>query len=145
MNFIALVTIITLVIAGVFHFYWGFGGTFGLDKVLPTKDEKDLDGKDLFKPGKILTIIVGFIILSFAWVAYVLNFKDLSMIPYSEQIVYAGWFLSGVFALRSIGDFYVVGLFKKIKSTKFAEFDTKYFIPLTSYWAITFALLTYQV
>ena len=140
MNFIVSVTITTLVIAGVFHFYWAFGGTLGLDRAIPTKD-----GKALLNPGKILTIIVGFIILSFAWVAYVLNFKDLSVISYSEQIVYAGWFLSGVFTIRSIGNFNMVGLFKKIKSTKFAEFDTKYFIPLTSYWAITFALLAYQV
>jgi len=140
MNFIALVTITTLFIAGVFHFYWAFGGTLGLDRAIPTKD-----GKALLSPGKLLTIIVGFIILNFAWVAYVLNFKDLSVISYSEQIVYAGWFLSGVFAIRSIGDFRMVGLFKKINSTKFAEFDTKYFIPLTSFWAITFALLAYQV
>jgi len=140
MNFIALVTITTLAIAGVFHFYWAFGGTLGLDRAIPTKD-----GKALLNPGKLLTIIVGFIILSFAWVAYVLNFKDLSVISYYEQIVYAGWFLSGIFAIRSIGDFNMVGLFKKIKLTKFAEFDTKYFIPLTSFWSFTFALLTYQV
>lgn len=140
MNLIASVTIITLTIAGLFHFYWAFGGTLGLDRAIPTKD-----GIALLNPGKILTIIVGFIILSFAWIAYVLNFKDLSMISYSKQIVYAGWFLSGVFAIRSIGDFNMVGLFKKIKTTKFAEFDTKYFIPLTSFWAITFALLAYQV
>lgn len=140
MNLITSVTIITLTIAGLFHFYWAFGGTLGLDRAIPTKD-----GIALLNPGKILTIIVGFIILSFAWIAYVLNFKDLSMISYSKQIVYAGWFLSVVFAIRSIGDFNMVGLFKKIKTTKFAEFDTKYFIPLTSFWAITFALLAYQV
>ncbi len=140
MDFIAFVTITTLVIAGIFHFYWALGGKIGLDRAIPTKD-----GKALLNPGKLLTIIVGFIILSFAWIAYVLNFKDLNTIAYSEQIVYAGWFLSGVFAVRSIGDFNMVGLFKKIKSTKFAEFDTKYFIPLTSFWAFTFALLAYQV
>ncbi|MBL1244119.1 MAG: DUF3995 domain-containing protein [Sulfurimonas sp.] len=58
MNFIALVTITTLFIAGVFHFYWAFGGTLGLDRAIPTKD-----GKALLNPGKLLTIIVGFIIL----------------------------------------------------------------------------------
>ena len=140
MNFIALVTIITLVIAGLFHFYWAFGGSLGLDRAIPTKD-----GKALLNPGKILTIIVGFTILGFAWVAYVLNFKDLNVISYSEQITYTGWLLSGIFAIRSIGDFNMVGLFKKIKSTKFAEYDTKYFIPLVTFWSFTFALLAYQV
>ncbi len=139
MNLITLVTMTTLVIAGVFHFYWAFGGVFGLDKAIPTKD-----GEALLNPGKLLTLIVGFSILGFAWVAYILNFKDLSLISYSKQIVYAGWFLSGVFAIRSIGDFNMVGLFKKIKSTKFAEFDTKYFIPLTSFWSIAFAFIAYN-
>ena len=140
MNFIALVTITTLVIAGLFHFYWAFGGSLGLDRAIPTKD-----GKALLNPGKILTMIVGFIILGFAWVAYILNFKDLNVISYSEQITYAGWLLSGIFAIRSIGDFNMVGLFKKINSTKFAEYDTKYFIPLVAFWSFTFALLAYQV
>ena len=140
MNLIASITIATLTIAGLFHFYWAFGGALGLERAIPTKD-----GKALLNPGKILIIIVGFIILCFAWVAYILNFKDLSLISYSKEMVYVGWFLSGIFAIRSIGDFNMVGLFKKIKFTKFAEFDTKYFIPLTSFWSITFALLAYQV
>jgi hypothetical protein len=140
MNVITFISVLTLIIAGIFHFYWVFGGTFGLDKVIPTKN-----GKVLLNPGKFLTIIVGFVLLSFAVIAYILNFEDLSIFSYSKQIVYIGWFLSALFAIRSIGDFNMVGLFKKIKSTKFAEFDTKYFIPLTSFWSMTFALLLYQV
>ncbi len=140
MKFIGFITIITLITAGVFHFYWAFGGKIGLDRAIPTKD-----GKALLNPGKLLTIIVGFIILGFAWIAYILNSEDLNLISYSYQIIYAGWFLSVVFLIRAIGDFNMVGLFKKIKSTKFAEFDTKYFIPLTSFWSITFGLLAYKV
>jgi len=140
MSFIAFITIITLIIAGLFHFYWAFGGKVGLDRAIPTKD-----GKALLNPGKFLTIIVGFIILGFAGIAYALNLENLHLTSYSEQVVYAGWFLSLIFAIRSIGDFNMAGLFKKIKSTKFAEFDSKYFIPLTSFWSITFALLAYRV
>lgn len=140
MSFIAFITIVTLVITGIFHFYWALGGEVGLDRAIPTKD-----GKALLNPGKFLTITVGFILLGFAGIAYVLNFKNLHLIPYSEQVVYAGWFLPLIFAIRCIGDFNTVGLFKKIKSTKFAEFDSKYFIPLTLFWSITFALLAYRV
>jgi len=140
MSFIAFTTIITLIIAGLFHFYWAFCGKVGLDRAIPTKD-----GKALLNPGKFLTIIVGFILLGFAWIAYTLNLENFHLNSYSEQVVYAGWFLSLIFAMRSIGDFNMVGLFKKIKSTKFAEFDSKYFILLTSFWSITFALLAYRV
>lgn len=140
MDFIAVITIATLTIAGLFHFYWAFGGKIGLDRAIPTKD-----GKALLNPSKVITIIVGLIILGFAWVAYLLYFKDLSSISYGKQIIYAGWFLSGIFIVRAIGDFHTVGFFKKIKSTKFAEFDTKYFTPLTLFWGVVFAVLTYQV
>jgi len=40
---------------------------------------------------------------------------------------YIGWIISSIFIIRAIGDFKYVGFFKKIKNTKFAEFDTKYF------------------
>ena len=140
MHLLALITIITLIIAGLFHFYWAFGGKFGLDRAIPTKD-----GKPLLNPGKFLTIIVGLIILGFALVSYILNFENSSSVTYFTKISYAGWFLSGVFLIRSIGDFHTVGLFKKIKSSKFAEFDTKYFVPLTLFWSISFALTAYQV
>jgi len=140
MILISSITIITLFIAGLFHFYWAFGGKIGLDSAIPT-----INGKAIINPGKLLTVIVGLIILVFACIAYTLSFKDLTLLPYSQQIIYSGWLLSGIFFIRSIGDFHTVGLFKKIKSTKFSEFDTKYFIPLTLFWSITFAGLTYQV
>ena len=140
MILISSITIITLVIAGLFHFYWAFGGKIGLNRAIPT-----INGKALINPGKLLTVIVGFIILIFALVAYTLSFTDLTVLLYSQQIVYAGWLLSGIFFIRTIGDFNSVGLFKKIKSTKSSEFDTKYFVPLTLFWSITFALLSYQV
>ena len=50
MNLITSITIITLAIAGLFHFYWAFDGKIGLDRAIPTKD-----GKALLNPGKILT------------------------------------------------------------------------------------------
>jgi len=140
MILIAFLVIATLAIAGLFHFYWAVGGKVGLDRAIPT-----INGQALLNPGKILTIIVGFIILGFSWVAYSLSFQDLSSISYSQQIIYTGWLLSGIFFIRSIGDFNAVGLFKKIKSTKFSEFDTKYFTPLTLFWSISFGLMTFQV
>lgn len=139
MDFITILTIITLIIAGLFHFYWAFGGDIGIDKVIPTKD-----GKALLNPGKLLTLIVGLVLFGFALIAYLLNFHDLNSISYGKYIIYSGWFLSGIFIIRAIGDFNAVGFFKKIKSTEFAKFDTKYFAPLTLCWSIVFAVLTYQ-
>jgi len=35
----AMITIIILVMIGVWHFYWALGGEFGLDKALLTDNE----------------------------------------------------------------------------------------------------------
>ncbi|RUM63216.1 MAG: hypothetical protein DSZ04_05965 [Sulfurimonas sp.] len=80
----------------------------GLDKVIPRKG-----GKDLLNSGKFLTILVGFIVLGFA------------------EITFIEWSLSILFFICSIGDIKTVVLFKKIESTDFTVFDTKYFIPLS--------------
>jgi hypothetical protein len=37
-----------------------------------------------------------------------------------------------IFLIRAIGDFRYVGFLKKIKNTKFAKKDTKYYSPLCS-------------
>jgi len=55
---------------------------------------------------------------------------------------YGTLFISLVFFLRSIGEFRLVGFFKKIKNTKFAYWDTILFSPLCLLIAIiTFLLL----
>lgn len=138
MIFFASITIITLVIAALFHFYWAFGGTVGANKVIPT-----VDGKAMLNPSRYLTAFVGLVLLGFAWIAYLLNFKELTILSYAKEIVYAGWVLSAVFFIRSIGDFHFVGFFKKIRSTEFAKFDTKYFSPLTLFWSFVFAFSAY--
>ena len=135
MDLIAIITITLLVIMAIFHFYWGFGGHVGLDKVLPTKD-----GKRLINPGKILTLFVGIVLLGFSFLAYSLHFNTLN----ADFTLYVGWGISTLFFLRAIGDFNAVGFFKKITSTDFAKYDTNYFSPLCLYLAIVFAIFSSQ-
>ena len=44
--------------------------------------------------------------------------------------VYGLKIIAGIFLLRAIGEFRFVGFFKKVKGTKFATLDTKYYSPL---------------
>jgi len=71
MDFIVIITIFILILMGLFHIYWAFGGKFGLDKALPTKD-----GVLLLNPSKSLTFFVGIVLMSFAYIAYALQFYD---------------------------------------------------------------------
>lgn len=137
---VSIFTIITLLIMGLFHLYWVVGGKIGLDKALPTKD-----GKLLLNPGKISTTIVGISLIGFGYIVYVLQFNDLSTMKYANYYINIGWILSAIFIIRAIGEFNVVGFFKKIKETQFAIYDTKYFSPLCLVLGDIFSILAYKV
>lgn len=133
MYMIVIITTILLIMMGLFHFYWALGGTVGLDKALPTKE-----GKRLINPGSGLTFFVGTVLVGFSFVAYSLYFDAVK----SDYMIYTGRMVSALFFLRSVGEFNAVGFFKKIKSTDFAAYDTKYFSPLCLYLGAVFAMLS---
>ncbi len=140
MSFVATITILALIIMGLFHFYWVFGGKVGLDKALPTKD-----GIKLLNPSKALTFFVGVVLIVFAYIAYALQFYDFTVNENQNFYLYSGIFLSTIFTLRAIGEFNAVGFFKKIKDTEFAIYDTRYFSPLCIILGVVFAILVYKV
>lgn len=132
MHLLTITTITLLLIMSLFHIYWALGGKVGLDKALPTKD-----GVQLLNPSKALTFLVGVVLFGFASVAYLLYLGTEKI----DFIFYVGWIITVLFFIRAIGDFNMVGFFKKIKDTQFAEYDTKYFTPLCLFLSIVFALL----
>ncbi|WP_428738673.1 DUF3995 domain-containing protein [Sulfurimonas sp.] len=140
MDFIAIITIFVLIVIGLFHFYWAYGGKIGSDKALPTKD-----GELLLNPSKALTFFVGIILIVFAHIAYGLQFYDFTINTNRSFYLYGGLFLSIIFTIRAIGEFNTVGFFKKIKDTEFAIYDTKYYSPLCLLLGLSFAILAYNV
>jgi len=100
MDFVSIITIFTLIIMGLFHFYWAFGGKIGLDKALPTKN-----GELLLNPSKTLTFFVGVILVFFAHITYGLQFYDFTININRNFYLYYGLFLSIIFTLRAIGEF----------------------------------------
>jgi len=126
-----LLTYIMFMLAFI-HFYWALGGEFGLNKALPT----DTEGNRLLNPSKFMTSVVWFILLSFSYVAYRLYTGDESSI-----VVYAGYGISILFFLRAIGDFNLVGFFKKVKNIEFSKYDTWVYIPISLFISINFLFL----
>ncbi len=119
-------------VLALLHFYWALGGKHGLDKALPA----DENSNRLLNPSPLLSLIVGLVLLSFTYIAYKLHIGETLSI-----IVNAGYGLSALFFLRVIGDFRTVGLFKKVKNTEFATYDTWLYIPLCLFIAINFLQL----
>ena len=110
------------------HFYWVFGGKWGLSAVLPTKDAES----EPTNPGVILTLIVALGLLMFglfvgAFGGFFSRLLEVLPVFFTK---YGMWIISTIFFVRAIGEFHYVGFFKKIKHTNFAKWDTKLFSPL---------------
>lgn len=122
-----LSTILFLIFAilSAFHFYWFFGGTWGLDKVIPSKS----NSASTLQIPKFATLLVAFGLASFG-LLYLLKSELITFqIPHWISS-YAYWIIPSIFTLRAIGEFNYVGFFKKVKDTKFGKADSKIFSPL---------------
>ncbi len=118
---LALLLCATFFILGTFHFYWLGGGNWGLQQVIPAKEH----GEKTFVVPKFATLIVA---LGLMAVGFLYLNRVLGWISHLPSVFY--WSVPVVFALRAIGDFKYVGLFKKVKNSDFAKADTKIFVPL---------------
>lgn len=108
------------------HIYWAFGGKWGLEGVLPTKDGvKKLNPS----PGGTLVVAGGLALFAFISSVDVIEYK------WSYLVLFI------LFGLRAIGDFRYVGLFKKVEDSVFAVKDTQLFIPLCVYLSLSNAFL----
>lgn len=131
---LSIIVAIIMSVVSLFHFYWAFGGNYGLSSAGPV-----LEGKKKFIPSNILTFIVACILFGLAALSIQLiwPFK-----PLRDFVSYVGYFCSFVLIIRGIGDFKYVGLFKKVYNSNFAELDTKYFSPLIVFLGIAYGLLS---
>ena len=104
--------------AGVFvflaamHFYWAIAGVGGRSAAIP-----EIDGVPAFRPSKAATAAVGLALLGVAAIV-LLEVKLLLACA------------AGVLILRAIGDFRLVGFFKRMRGSKFARMDTLLYSPL---------------
>jgi hypothetical protein len=106
------------------HLYWAAGGRWGHEATVPSSG-----GNRLFKPSLLGTILVALALLSAmlimlghvgVWVAFL-----------PVRVYFWGtWGISVIFFLRAVGEFRYVGFFKRVRDTKFADWDTWLFSPL---------------
>src|SRR5437762_4367155 len=108
------------------HFYWSAGGQWGKDAAIPSKK----NNIKAISPGVLSTFIVGLGFLAFG--IFILIKANLLHIPIPLLIKKNGlWFIAIIFIIRAIGEFKYIGFFKKIRCTKFGEYDTMYYSPLS--------------
>ena len=121
---IFITTFIFLVIS-ILHYYWAIGGTWGMRVAVPMRPT----GEPLFVPSVLASLVVATGLLG------------LALVVVSNAGVWDSWLdgrytrwatlaIAGIFALRGVGDFHWVGLFKRVHGTPFANWDTAYYTPL---------------
>ena len=107
------------------HLYWAAGGTSGVAAAVPTR----AGGAAVFTPRRAATgaVAVGL------GLAAALVLGRAGVVPrVGPPGVYrwGTWALGAGFALRAVGEFRYVGLFKRERHTRFARFDTRVYTPL---------------
>ncbi len=123
-NILSIILFFIFIALGGFHFYWLFGGLWGLEKVIPSKDNK---ASTLTIP-KFATLLVGLVLVLFG-LMYLIKLELINVQVPNWVTNYGFWIIPSIFILRAIGDFNYVGFFKKIKHTEFAKVDSKIFSP----------------
>lgn len=135
-SILILILISILFTISLLHFYWAFGGKWGLEKSVPSKE----DGTLLFLPTPFQCAFVGFgfiLMIGFIFSKIIYSiYYSISELENPAAFLpiwmydYGFWILGGIFILRAIGDFNYVGFFKKVKNTSFGKLDSKFYSPL---------------
>ena len=137
----AVTTIIAGLLIAVFaclslvHVYWLVGGRLGRLAAIP-----EVDGKPVFQPSTLATLVV--VIGLALCVLLIAGTAGILALPLSQTVL--AWITRGlavVLLLRAIGDFRLVGFFKRIRDTRFARLDTTVYSPLCLALAIGAAIV----
>ena len=125
-------------VVAVWHFYMALVPRAGVGGAVPS-----VDGKPLFVPTRGATTAVGVTLLLFA----ALVLATAGAIPLPLPQIALSW-LSYALALgllgRAVGEFRYVGLFKRVRGTKFARLDTLVYSPLCLLLAVGVTLVALQ-
>ncbi len=106
------------------HVYWACGGTWGKAAAVPA-----WKGRAAFAPSPFAT---GMVALGLAGCAIVVAaLAGWLLLPVGGGSIRGlGYALALLFLARAIGDFRLVGFFKRLRGTRFATLDTLVYSPL---------------
>jgi hypothetical protein len=120
---IAFCTALLLLGSG-FHIYWGLGGRIGAGVALPQRE----DGTPAVKETAFGAVAVGLILALV--LLLVLGFAGMVRLPLSQDVLTAGIILWAViFTARALSWSRYFGLFKRVRTTRFARYDSWFYSP----------------
>ena len=136
---LSVITITIFIVLALLHFFWLCGGQWGMQAAVPT----DFNGRKIFKPSWVGTLLVAIGLLFFAWINMCII--GALKVPFNPSYArYGMYMISGIFFLRFIGDLKYVGLFKKYRQSAFASRDTYIYTPLSLFLSIANGFLAFS-
>jgi hypothetical protein len=118
----ALAAVFTLLSA--LHIAWAFGGKLAAGAVIPV-----VDGRPALRPSPAATLVVAGLLAAAALVVLIRAGLLLADFPPLLASVACST-LGAILVLRGIGEFRLVGLFKSVRGTAFARWDSWLYSPL---------------
>lgn len=120
----ALVLVAILLALGLLHVFWALGPRRASAATIP-----EIDGRPAFRPSRLGTVAVAIALLTAAALVAIAGrlLVDPLPPPLARLLTFA---LGAVFVARSIGDFRLVGFFKRARASRFARLDTRFYAPL---------------
>ncbi len=119
-----------------FHLYWGLGGRLGAGVSLPQRE----DGSPAMKETAAGALLVG-LVLTLVFVL-VLGFAGLIQLPVAHWLQKTAIiFWAAIFTLRALSWSRYFGLFKRVRNTRFARYDSLLYSPSCLLLGLGFFLL----
>ena len=123
-NILAIVIVAVFVVLALVHVYWALGGRFAWLAAIP-----EVGGRPTFTPSAALTFLVAVALLACA--GLVAGTVGILAVPVSPGVLkWLAFALALLLLLRAVGDFRLVGFFKRVRGTSFARLDTLVYSPL---------------
>lgn len=137
---LAFIACVIFSILGFWHLYWAFGGSLGKAAAIP-----EVNGAPAFVPTAIATALVGAALMLFA--ALIAGAAGLVETPIPRPVL--GGFSYGlaiVLFVRAVGEFRLVGFFKRVRGSAFARWDTWVYSPLCLFLSmVSFSVAIHNV
>lgn len=141
---LGFLTVCLFAALALLHVYWAAGGVWGRGVAVPTRAPTGAaaNGPRLFNPSRAGTLAVAAGLFLAALV--VLGRLGIRAAPVPGWVfVWGNWLLALAFLARAVGEFRYVGLFKRVRGTDFANWDTWLFTPLCLLIAASVAIINY--
>jgi hypothetical protein len=131
---VAVAIVCVFAALSLLHVYWAFGGNLGVDAAVPERPRRPGGGGDqqlvkAFRPSFATTLLVAGVLAS---VCVLVSLRAGLITPVVTHWSVRWLIIAIAFALlaRAVGEFNLVGFFKRVHGSVFARLDTWLYSPL---------------